>query len=193
MRRLALVLGLLGLLAAGASPAVAASREEIIRDCADDGHLQGEYTAQELRDARKNLPSDVAEYTDCTDVLRRAELGAEGGGGPGGTPGGPGVFGGETGRPGVTTEPGPAPTPPLVPETDADRVALDESRRAPERPVNVGGEELVAGASPLRDGYRANAVPSSLVITLVLLALAGLALVAPPARRMAVAAWHRRR
>lgn len=189
MRRLALVLGLLGLLAAGASPAVAASRAEIIRDCADDGHLQGDYTAQELRDARKNLPSDVAEYTDCTDVLRRAELGAEGGG----PPGGPGVFGGETGRPGVTTDPGPEPTPPLVPETDADRVALDESRRAPERPVTVGGEELVAGASPLRDGYRANSVPSSLVITLVLLALAGLALVLPPARRAAVAAWHRRR
>jgi hypothetical protein len=192
MRRVAIVIGLLALLAAPGT-AAAASRAQIIRDCADDGYLQGSYTPAEIRDARQHLPSDVAEYTDCSDVLRRAELGGEGGDTGAGTPGGgpAGPFGGETGRtPGAA--PAPVPTPPLVPETDADREAIAGAQAAPQQTVTVGGEDLVAGASPLRDGYRANALPSSLVVTLILLGLAGLALVSAPVRRLAGAAWRRR-
>src|SRR3954449_8987509 len=77
----------LALILVVAPPALAASRGKIIRDCADDGQLQGPYSQSELRDARQNLPSDVAEYTDCADVLRRAELpdrSNSGGGGAGG-------------------------------------------------------------------------------------------------------------
>jgi hypothetical protein len=193
MRRAAYVIGLIALLLAAPGTAAAASRAQIIRDCADDGYLQGSYSPAELRDARQNLPSDVAEYTDCSDVLRRAELGGDGGGDdPGTSGGGPaGPLGGESGRtPGE--QPAPVPTPPLVPETDADRAALDGAQAAPQQTVSVGGEDLVAGASPLRDGYRGNAMPSSLVITLILLGLAGLALLSAPLRRLAGVAWRRR-
>ena len=48
----------------------ASTRSKIIADCSDDGVLQGTYTAAQLRDARKHLPSDVAEYSDCADILR---------------------------------------------------------------------------------------------------------------------------
>ena len=90
MRPLALAIGCLLALLLAAAPAQASVRDKIIQDCADDGVLQGDYSPQQLRDARQNLPSDVAEYTDCADVLRRAELpdrsGGSGAAGGGGTP-----------------------------------------------------------------------------------------------------------
>jgi hypothetical protein len=72
---------------------------------------------------------------------------------------------------------------PAGPETDADRAALAAAQQAPDRPVKVGGQNLLAGAAPLREGYRANGLPDSLVIALILLALAGIALSIPPVRR----------
>lgn len=183
MRRLALVIGVLAM---GASPAAAASRAEVIRDCADDGRLQGTYTTQELRDARRNLPTDVAEYTDCVDVLRRAELGGEGGGGP--TPGGPaGPLGGSGGG---GNAPRPAPTPEFVVETPEDQQALDAAEAAPQQTVAVGEEQVSVGQRPLRDGYQANPMPGALVIALVLLALGGAALAVPPMRRAVLARRH---
>jgi hypothetical protein len=162
---------------AGTVPAAQAStRSKIIKDCSDDGVLQGNYTASELRDARKHLPSDVAEYTDCPDVLRRAELNTGGGsGGEGTSPTTPGVSG--------LPPTGGAPATPPAPETDADRAALAGAQQAPDRSVRVGGEDLLAGAAPLREGYRANGLPASLVIALILLGLAGVALSIPPLRR----------
>ena len=92
MRRFALAVGCLLAVLLTAAPAQASVRDKIIKDCADDSVLQGNYTPQQLRDARQNLPSDVAEYTDCADVLRRAELPdrGSGSGGSGSTPGGSG-------------------------------------------------------------------------------------------------------
>ncbi len=167
-------------LAGIASPAQASTRSKIIADCSDDGVLQGNYTASELRDARKHLPSDVAEYTDCPDVLRRAELNAAGGGGPGGSSGIPSLPGSGSIPPAGGA---PAPGTPSLPETDADRAALAAAAQPPTGPVSVGGENLLAGAAPLREGYRANGLPASLVIALILLALAGVALSIPPVRR----------
>ena len=71
MLRLALACLLLGLIVA-VPAANAASTTQILRDCADDGVLQGDYTPSELRKARQNIPTDTDEYTDCRDVLARA-------------------------------------------------------------------------------------------------------------------------
>ena len=70
MLRLVLACLLLGLVAVPA--ANAASTTQILRDCADDGVLQGDYSPSELRKARQNIPTDTDEYTDCRDVLARA-------------------------------------------------------------------------------------------------------------------------
>src|SRR5215213_1733056 len=100
---LRLALGLCLLLALVAAPAAnAASTTQILRDCADDGVLQGNYPPSELRRARQNIPTDTDEYTDCRDVLARAAAGAvagsgansSGGGGPLGGSGGAGGDGG---------------------------------------------------------------------------------------------------
>src|SRR5215210_6222491 len=95
---LRLVLGsLLGLTLVAAPAANAASTTQILRDCADDGVLQGDYSPSELRKARQNIPTDTDEYTDCRDVLARAASAGVAGGGGGS--GGAGGFG-DTGVPG---------------------------------------------------------------------------------------------
>src|SRR5829696_6786084 len=82
MLRLVLACLLIGLVAVPAADA--ASTTQILRDCADDGVLQGNYSPSELRKARKNIPTDTDEYTDCRDVLARAGAGAVAGSGTGG-------------------------------------------------------------------------------------------------------------
>src|SRR4051812_20142115 len=74
MRRLLLVVLAGLLLLTAAEPAMASTRGQIFADCQDDGKLEGSYTPSDIRDARKNLPTDLREYSDCGDVLRRAEL-----------------------------------------------------------------------------------------------------------------------
>src|SRR2546423_3512911 len=70
MRRLLVTLTFTFALLAPAS--AHAGGAAVIRDCADDGRLQGHYNQRELRDALNSIPSDVDEYTDCRDVIRRA-------------------------------------------------------------------------------------------------------------------------
>jgi hypothetical protein len=62
----------------------AASPLDVIRDCSEDGSLEGNYSARELAGALDDLPSDLDEYTDCRTVIRRAQIeGAKGKGGRG--------------------------------------------------------------------------------------------------------------
>src|SRR4051794_41449624 len=88
-----------------AAPALADNDQRIYFDCQDNSRLDGRYTQHELRHALDHLPADVDEYTDCRDVLRRAQLAAAsagGGGGTGGGSGGGGTTGGGSGGGGTT-------------------------------------------------------------------------------------------
>src|SRR5690349_4673101 len=108
----------------------AQSNETILRDCADDGILQGDYSASAMRTARNNMPAELDEYSDCRDVLSRAisaktagsnnnnstnnNSGGTGtGGGTGGSTGTGGGTGGTGGgiAPSPTTAPQAAATP----------------------------------------------------------------------------------
>ncbi|HEY3021482.1 MAG TPA: hypothetical protein VGJ32_14890, partial [Solirubrobacteraceae bacterium] len=83
--------------------AALASGSAVIRDCTDDGRLQGHYSQRDLRDALGSIPSDVDEYTNCRDVIRRAAFngaGAAGGGSRGGGGGTGGAGNGGGGAPG---------------------------------------------------------------------------------------------
>src|SRR5918992_4122312 len=88
MRRLLRHLPLVAALALLALPAPAfASSDQAIRDCAFDEDLDRKYSNQELRDAADNLPSDLAEYSDCREILLGAVSGSsdksDGAGSPG--------------------------------------------------------------------------------------------------------------
>ena len=67
----ALLAALLGLATAAPAPASPAG---VIRDCSEDGILNGSYSQSELDGALEQLPSDLDEYTDCRSVIRRAQL-----------------------------------------------------------------------------------------------------------------------
>ena len=177
LRLLCLLSALIALCLVSAAPALA-DRDAIIADCADDGRLQGKYSASELRDARKNLPSDIAEYTDCADVLRRGELPSGGGsssGGSGATAGGLGAAG-ASGGPG-----GPAAPAPATPDEarKLERVASG----AGGKPIVIGGSEVVPGASGLTPDAARNGIPGTLVAVLLLLLVAGAVAATPALRR----------
>jgi len=65
---------LAALLVALAAPTTASAKggQDVIRDCAEDGDLDGDYSQQDLDDASKNMPSDISEYSNCRDVIERA-------------------------------------------------------------------------------------------------------------------------
>jgi hypothetical protein len=179
MPRLLLVMVLTLLVAAPA--AMAGTRADIIADCFDDGKLDGNYTASQIRDARNNLPADVDQYSDCRDVLARA-LGGSGsrdvGGGAGGALGGAGggAAGGGGGGSGA----------PLQPSGPEEQPALDYAAASGEKPVQVGDSTVVPGAAGLAADAARNELPGSLLAVLILLALAALAAAAPYGRRTVI-------
>jgi len=175
MSRLLLVMVLTLLVAAPA--AMAGTRGDIIRDCENDGRLDGNYTPSEIRDARNNLPADVDQYSNCRDVLNRA-LGGTGdkqvGGGSGG--GGPLGGGGDDG-----------PAEPLTPNGPEEQAALDKAIGGGDAPVQVGDTTVVPGAAGLASNAARNAIPVTLLAVLILLGLAAIAAAVPYVRRRVLA------
>jgi hypothetical protein len=178
---------LLGLVAAPA--ATAASTTQILRDCADDGVLQGNYSPSELRKARQNIPADTDEYTDCRDVLARAAASgvasssAPGAGGGSGGSGGSPVWSGRREREG---------DPPADPHTPEGRQIVGEAgAKPPPGPVVIGGRPVVPGTAGLTRESMRNDLPASLLVVLILLGAGALATLTPFARRHVVARLRR--
>jgi hypothetical protein len=145
-----------------AAPASAQStRTKILREC-QDGALRGDYSTREIRDARNNIPDDIDQYSGCRDVLSKAL--ADRIGGAGAIEGGGGAGGGTTA--------------PLTPSTDQDRVALDEAARGG-TPLEIGGQRVVPGAA----ASMRNDLPSTLLVVLILLAVAAAIGASPLLRR----------
>src|SRR5690349_16898493 len=161
---LRLVLAGLVFLLAIAPAADAASTTQILRDCADDGVLQGHYSPSELRKARQNIPADTDQYTDCRDVLARAAGRGAAGGGTGGGGGGAGGVGGGGGS-GI--DPG---GPPVVPSSPDDQKALDDAYARGHDPVDVNGLKINPGAAGLSNAAARNDLPATLIVVLALLA-----------------------
>jgi hypothetical protein len=181
--RPALTAVLMLLVAAPTAPAQS-TRNQILREC-QNGSLSGDYTAQEIRDARSNIPDDVDQYTDCRDVLSRALTALAGGGasgdtsGGGGTGGVGGTTGGGTGGGTTGGTGGGAGGAPLTPSTDADRQALEKAATSGAQPVEVAGR-------PVTPGNARNEVPPTLLVLLILIAAGAVAALAPQLRRLAV-------
>lgn len=177
----------------------AADPTEIIRDCADDDVLQGDYTLSELREARSSLPTDMDEYSPCRDVLARAIAEATGSDSAGGnfgrensddgSTGGRGTgggTGGDTGS-GDTTTPLPeaSPTPAASPPSpEEDKRLLNEAAANGEQDVVVGGRAVSPGETRLAAQVGRNDVPATTVAVLALFLVALLvALTLPLVRR----------
>lgn len=156
-----------------APAAMAGTRADIIADCFDDGKLDGNYTASQIRDARNNLPADVDQYSDCRDVLGRA-LGGSGSRDIGGGEGGGGLGGGDGG----------GSYAPLTPSGPDEQRALESAGAGGgDKPVQVGDGTVVPGAAGFSADAARNELPTSVLAVLILLALAALAAAAPYARK----------
>jgi hypothetical protein len=157
-----LILGALALLALPA-PAFA-SPDQAIRDCGRDGDLDGKYSNADLRKARDNLPSDLAEYSDCHEILNSA---IKGGSDKGGGAGSPGIGG---------TDPEGEAAARAEDEGELAAIAGGGGGNGAPPKVDVGGTSL----EPDRSGFfslsgAANEVPIPLFLALTLLALLALA------------------
>ncbi len=182
MRRAALTL-LLALAALAAPSAALASSADVIKDC-QDGKIDGSYSQSEFASALRNIPTDVDEYTDCRDVIRRARLGAAGSGAksrtsqPGGTVagggGGGGAAGGGTAGGGATSAPdaGGSAKQLIASATPAEKAAVAQAQGADAAAVDVGGQRVSPDRAGLSPAGAANVVPTPLVVALVLLGLA---------------------
>lgn len=76
-------------LSVGGSPAAAAGLSAPVADCDAHGRLTHHYTAAQLRAALATMPADIAQYTNCPNVINQALL-SEIGGLSGGSSGGGG-------------------------------------------------------------------------------------------------------
>ncbi len=135
-----------------------ASGRAVIRDCTDDGQLSKSYTQKDYRDALAHLPTDVDEYTDCRDVIRRAQLGGANSSKRG--PGGPGAAGGGGGGGGGgLTQPNGAD----------EQAALARAQKGGGAPIHIGDRTVTPGGSRFTASDVRNALPTPLLVVLLML------------------------
>jgi len=171
---------------AGAS---AKGYQAVIRDCAEDGQIDGHYSQHQLDQARHHIPSDVDEYTSCRDAIATAlARGRNGGGGTG--------AGNPPANPALTTSAGAT----AYNQRDFNSFKSDTKQKSPPR-VNVGASEIAVGdgkSALLKNAAAANTIPSSVLGSLIavgLLTLAGTTLLVmrrwPGVRRVALRLFRR--
>jgi hypothetical protein len=151
---------ILGALFVMALPAPAfAGTDRAVRDCAQDGDLDGNYSNAELRHARNHIPADLDEYSDCRDIIASA---IKGGSNRGSGAGSPGV--------GATDPAGEAAA--KAADT-TDLAAIADSKKPPK--VDVGGTSLAPDSSGFFNlGGAANEVPLPLLLALLLVCVLAL-------------------
>ena len=124
------------------------SAKDVIRDCSEDGVLNGHYSHSELAKAPAQLPSDLDEYTDCRAVIRSAEL-----------------------RSAKKKEgPGPGNVDTASPPSANEQKKLHDAAKSAGS-VNIGGKGITPGEKPFKTAGFGTDLPT--LVLAVLLALAG--------------------
>jgi len=155
IRAAKLALALAALLLWLAPPASADIGATIIERCTQ-GKSIGGYTQQDYRRALQELPTEVEEYSECGNVIRRAELAAAGAGGSG--------LGGGS----VTA----------TPLTPAEQRGLAAIARKPAPALRVGGQLVHPGVVHAGISSAFSSLPNALLAVLALIAAAALTLAA---------------
>ena len=166
LRHIAVSLAALCALGATA-PAAFADYHDVIRECYNTGQLPpGKYSRHDLKEARRHLPSDIKEYSDCEDLINAALAAGNRKGGGGGAP---------------AAAPNPALTTPSGAQAASpdDFNALTEATKPHPRPqVPIAGAKLSPSTGGVIDAAKntgANSLPLPLLLSLIALAaMAGL-------------------
>ncbi len=145
VRRLALPATLLAMLLSIASTASADVGATIISRCTHGQSLSG-FSQQAYRQALQELPTEVEEYSDCANLIRRAQLAAAGRGGSGAGSGGS-----------------------AIPVTTAERNALNRAPFVGSAPLEVGNQIVRPGVIHAHIASALSSLPTPLLATLAFL------------------------
>lgn len=140
----------------------------VIRECYDSGQLDGDkYTREALKKARRRLPSDIKEYSDCEDLINAALANYGRGGGSNYAP---------PANPALTTGSGAVAT--TQGDFDALRKETDPKTRSSAPPqIPIAGQKLTPTTGGVINSARAtdaNDIPLPLILALAALALMAL-------------------
>jgi hypothetical protein len=133
-----------------AAPACADVGATIINRCTHGQSLAG-FTQQDYSKALQELPTEVEEYSDCANLIRRAQLASAGGGG-----GGSGAA-------------------QAIPLTPAERSTLARALKSP-TPVQVGGQIVSPGVVHANVASALSMLPDPLLALLAFLLACALVL-----------------
>lgn len=139
---LALALSLLVLLAATASADTGA---KIIERCTH-GQSLGGFSQKDYRRALAELPTEVEEYSDCGNLIRRAQLAALNGNGGGG-----------------------GPSTPATPLTPSEQSAVARAPKSGGAPLTVGGQRVSPGVIHANVSSALSSLPDPLLAMLAFL------------------------
>ena len=167
-----LAVALLVALLAVPSFAHAARGDEVIADCHDDGHIDGNYSQDDYQEAQENLPSDIDQYGSCRDTIAQAQAdGSRGGSGGAGGASAPGASrrGGSPrpneGDPALQTASGA-----YAPNQD-DKKAYERTRAEAARGGVLPGGLSVPAAGDFKPAGADNAIPLPVLLALVAVGL----------------------
>jgi hypothetical protein len=179
MRRLNVLIALFAAVTVAGSmsgSAAFASSSQVISDCNSNGHLTGSYSRSDLQGALNGMGADVKEYTNCSDVIRRALVSSAAGGGGhsggssssggGGATGGQGSSGGTSGsggKAGVSTRGVYSTAPNAGPAGGGSGAG-----------VKLGGSSISPGSTGINASSGSRSLPAALIAVLAVLGLAAL-------------------
>ena len=165
------------LLALALPAAVQASPDAVVRDCAEDGSVDGKYSDADKQAALNKIPADLDEYSDCRSAIKGAigsgpkagtakKTGGGGGGASGGDGGGGSTIDADTNGDGTVTpaEKAAAGKTDLALKQDEKRKDTEASLGAPKNdPTKVGAID----ASETSNGVSAPVIASIAALALL--------------------------
>jgi hypothetical protein len=157
-----LALAAFATLAAWGAPAARADEASTIIERCTHGQSLAGFSRRAYAKALRELPTDVSEYSDCEELIRKAALAAAGGIG-----GGPGAGGA-----------------PVAPPTPAEQAVLASAAHSRSAPIRVGGSAEQPGVVPVSLASALNSLPAPLMALLAALIVSGAVLAGNSLRRM---------
>lgn len=158
-----------------AAPANADVGTQIIERCTHGQSIAG-YSQQDYRRALEETTAEVNEYSDCVNLIHKAQLAAAGRGGANS-----GGASGAGGASGLTAN--------VPPPTPAEQQALQSAHSSGAAPVQVGTQTVVPGVVHANIASAVSSLPTPL-LALLLFLLAGVLFILARAIRERVRNRH---
>jgi len=134
------------------APSAGADEGSTVIERCTHGQAVSGFSQQAYRQALQELPTEVEEYSDCANLIHRAQLAMAGGAGGGSSPG--------------------SVTP--IPLTPAERTALKRVLKAGAPPIVVGSQVIRPGVVHANIASALSSLPDPLLATLAFLLACGL-------------------